>query len=156
MSEIIEGYRLSPQQRRLWQLQRGGRAGRSQCALQLDGPVRPEALREALMRVVRRHEILRTRFLSAPGVNFPLQVIEEDAGLDWRTTGWGHISADEEEARLRELFAEEERAQQASANEPPLRATLVGLSDGRSLLHLSLPALSADAQTFANLTREVA
>src|SRR5882672_8524305 len=124
MSGVTKGFRLSPQQRRLWQLQREGLAHRSQYVLRLEGIVGPGALLEALRRTVSRHEILRTRFRSLPGVNFPIQVIDAGAGLDWRAIDWGGAAAEDEDMRFAELFASEERRPEASEYESPLRATL--------------------------------
>ena len=48
MSTQVQGYRLSPQQRRVWQLQADSRAYRSQGVVALDGALDAEALRRAL------------------------------------------------------------------------------------------------------------
>jgi amino acid adenylation domain-containing protein len=155
-SQSVEGYRLSPQQKRVWQLQREGLAPRSDYSLTLTGPLKPEALREALGRVVARHEILRTAFHNAPGVALPLQVIGDGATLDWRVEDQAaRAHGDDDPAALfEELAAAESPAPGAQAS--PLAATLVKLGEERHALHLSLPALCADARTFGNLTRELA
>ena len=64
MQERIEGFRLSPQQRRLWKLQQADGAGPfyTRCAVRIDGELDEERLRAALGRAVVRHEILRTGF----------------------------------------------------------------------------------------------
>ena len=79
-STIVEGFRLSPQQRRLWKLQEedGARSFGSQLVLSLDGRLRVEALRLALEKVCARHEALRTTFRSLPGVVMPVQSVVED------------------------------------------------------------------------------
>ncbi|HWP42128.1 MAG TPA: condensation domain-containing protein [Blastocatellia bacterium] len=78
------GYRLSPQQRRLWLLEQRyrGAAFVSQCAASITAGLDRERIREALERVVARHEILRTSFERQPGLRLPLQVIAEE-GLEW-------------------------------------------------------------------------
>jgi hypothetical protein len=53
---IADGFRLSPQQRRLWLLQRGGEhlPYRTQCAILIEGNLDVGMLRMALARVVER------------------------------------------------------------------------------------------------------
>jgi len=156
MVEQIEGYRLSPQQKRLWQLQRDLPPLRAQCAIGLDGDLKPEVLREALEAAVNRHEALRTAFQCPPGITLPIQVINETAELAWRVADWGELSGDEEEARVAALFEETEHLPHDFERGPILSATLISLSPRRNLLHLSLPSLYADAWSLRNLVRETA
>src|SRR6476661_8374808 len=79
MAKEIEGFRLSPQQRRLWLLDGHACALRSQCAVLFEGPLDPARVVESLRVVVCRHEILRTTFRGLPGMEVPLQVITEQA-----------------------------------------------------------------------------
>jgi hypothetical protein len=73
--EMIQGYRLSPQQRRLWEL---GLSDRSAvCEVRINGELDLTALREAIRQVVARHEILRTTFKLLPGMTLPVQVISD-------------------------------------------------------------------------------
>lgn len=77
--ELIEGYRLSPQQRRLWA---SGLSDRSAvCAVRIKGELDTEALREAIGQVVSRHEILRTTFKVLPGMTLPVQVVSDSANF---------------------------------------------------------------------------
>src|SRR4029078_6605135 len=154
MVEQIEGYRLSPQQKRLWQLQRDLPPLRAQCAIGLDGDLKPEVLRGALEAAVTRHEALRTAFQCPPGITLPIQVINETAELAWRVADWGELSGDEEEARGAALFEVTEHLPHDFERGPILSATLISLSPRRNLLHLSLPSLYADASSLRNLVRE--
>ena len=76
---LVEGFRLSPQQRHLWELQRGAgsRPYQSQCTILIEGVLDVELLRSALAMLVRRHEILRTTFQTAAEDAAPVQVIHE-------------------------------------------------------------------------------
>jgi amino acid adenylation domain-containing protein len=74
-SEIVEGYPLAAQQRRLWEL---ARDGVSTVELTVTGPLDPARLRDAWAQVAQRHEVLRTRFAQPAHHRFPLQVV--DAG----------------------------------------------------------------------------
>src|SRR5438067_994061 len=44
----------------------------------LPGPRNRDALKKSFQMAARRHEILRTRFCTLPGMTEPVQVIDED------------------------------------------------------------------------------
>jgi amino acid adenylation domain-containing protein len=80
VASSIEGFRLSPQQERLWRL--AGAAGgvspyRAGCRVAVEGPLDRAALDAALAAVVERNELLRTDFRLLPGLSAPLQVVTE-------------------------------------------------------------------------------
>src|SRR2546421_5813206 len=156
MSALIEGYRVSPQQKRLWQLQREGLPRRSQLTLALEGAVNAPALEAAVRETIGRHESLRTGFHRAPGVPTPIQVINDSARVEWRTLDLTALEAAAQTSRLAELFDEEESRATVEEESPAVSATFVALGEGGGALHVSLPSLCADAWTFANLTREMA
>src|SRR6266849_5179029 len=90
--EINVGYRLSPQQRRLWALQRRGTAYCAQAALLIEGKLESAVLHRALHSTVARHEILRTSFRLIRGMDVPVQVVAEShrdvvEGVDLRRLG---------------------------------------------------------------------
>ena len=89
--EIIEGFRLSPTQQRLWQLinRHGASAFHSAIRVSVSGSLDQALLQKAWQRLVDRHEVLRTTFTSAPGLELPLQVIgsAEQATLQVRGKG---------------------------------------------------------------------
>jgi amino acid adenylation domain-containing protein len=74
MGEPIEGFRLSPQQRRLWL--RRAQAARVSATITAEGDVDEGALRGAVRRVAERHETLRTRFVLPPAGELPVQAID--------------------------------------------------------------------------------
>lgn len=150
--EVINGFRLSPQQRRVWLLQQGSSAYRAQSALLIEGDLKPEALKEAMHRIVRRHEILRTTFHSLPGMKLPVQVVAEDLAPLWHT---GDLSGLEQSDRIEELFREDGRRPFDFSQGPLLRAFLLRLSADRHILFLSLPSICADSRTLKNLALEI-
>lgn len=82
--EQIEGFRLSPQQRRLWL--RGAGDARVTATFVVDGDIDEVGLGRALGRVTARHETLRTRFAVPPAGALPVQVVDDidDASSPWR------------------------------------------------------------------------
>ena len=154
-TQSIEGFRLSPQQARLWHLQQANGASRypARCAIRISGDVDKQRLRDALHCVVQRHDILRTTFPSLPGMALPLQTISagrvkwtEDTDLngldterpdaDRRNGGWWHQN-------------------QNSTRISDLRATFIRLAEDLHELQLELPALWADARGLQNLAWEL-
>ncbi|HEX5758394.1 MAG TPA: amino acid adenylation domain-containing protein [Thermoanaerobaculia bacterium] len=151
----LTGFRLSPQQRRLWLLQEGSRAFRAQIAVRIDGDLDAERLRRALNRVVARHASLRTWFRAIPGVKVPLQVVAEEAEVAWR--GGDPLPAGgDREAWTEGLLAAELRSASGPAEPPLPAATLAAAGPGEHLLVLGLPALCADRASLANLVAELA
>jgi amino acid adenylation domain-containing protein len=85
--ESVEGFRLSPQQRRLWRMmERHPRISfAAQVRVVISGPLDSDRLDSAVLTVRRSHEILRTRFVSLPGAGIPVQVINDEmSGLGQR------------------------------------------------------------------------
>ena len=107
MSQRREGFRLSPQQRRLWSLQQEGWTGRAQCVLQLEGRLDVQALHKAVQRLVSDYEILRTTFQQPPGIKMPLQVITDQADASWSELDLSQDQATEQEETVERFFEEE-------------------------------------------------
>ncbi|MEJ1935395.1 condensation domain-containing protein, partial [Nostoc sp. NIES-2111] len=80
-NKVIEGFRLSPQQKRLWMLQQDNPVYYVQAAILVEGNLKSEILQAALQQVINRHEILRTAFVRPQGIATPIQVIKETSTL---------------------------------------------------------------------------
>ena len=135
--EIIEGYRLSPQQKHLWLL--GQSELSAACVVNIDGELNPDLLQQAIRQVVERFEILRTTFRLLPGMTIPVQVICERPDFEFYARA---------EQALIERKIDYER--------PPLRAFLRPGSSGQHTLIISLPAVSLDVASFQYLVSEIA
>ena len=155
MQQQVEGFRLSPQQARLWLLQGTNPAEHlSQCAIFIEGSLDIEALKRTLQQIVARHDILRTDFYSNPGIKIPLQVIAAESAPEWRVVARADFDPADATA-LDELLREERSQPLGDGPESRPRFTLVRLDDGRHVLLAGLPALCADAQTLNNLFAEI-
>jgi len=150
--EIIEGFRLSPAQQRLWQQmnQHSAAAFHSAIRIKVSGPLDQARLQQAWLRLVQRHEVLRTTFSSAPGLDLPLQVIGSAAAKD----GWalrvresgeleittGAMLAD---ARtMQNVVAELARCYEADDDQPP--ADIVQYADFSEWQHEMLASEEAE------------
>jgi amino acid adenylation domain-containing protein/FkbM family methyltransferase len=135
MNQTLEGYRLSRQQKYLWQLQQEfPQLAQAQCVVAIEGPALTSVLHESLERVVSRHQILRTRYERLSGMDVPLQVVSEERGVNWH----------------------EQQMDPGSQAEGVVYATLTCDGDERYTLRVRLSALSADEVTFALLVEEIA
>jgi amino acid adenylation domain-containing protein len=148
---VIEGYRLSPQQRFRWSLQEGS-ALLARCAVHLEGELDAPSLRRALQTAVDRHEILRTSFHRRPGMKVPLQVILDAGSVAWSEVDLRSSGAAACEARLGELFAAAGDLEAGAG----LEATLARVGEREHALILRLSSLLADERSLRNLVHEVA
>lgn len=156
MQSTVEGYELSSQQKRVWSLDDGGSAYRTQCAVTLGGVLRPEALAEAAAMVVARHEILRTTLARRPDLTYPFQIISgEVSAPPLRQLDLRDCAPDAQEARIEELLREERECEFDLARGPLFRLCLAELGTDTHLLVLTLHSLCADAQSIRNVAAEV-
>jgi amino acid adenylation domain-containing protein/non-ribosomal peptide synthase protein (TIGR01720 family) len=155
-NKIIEGYRLSPQQKHLWSLQQLETMlpYRAQCALLVEGNLNLRHLETALQEVVNRHEILRTNFRCLPGMTFPLQVISDHAKPSVHHHDLSGLDSQKQDIQIKELFDEVLRLPLNLEQGLLLHASLITLSQEKHILLISLPALCADSTTIKNLALE--
>jgi len=129
---------LSFSQQRLWILHRlepASAAYNVPLAVRLSGGLDIRALAAALQEVVRRHEVLRTRFVEIGGQ--PLQVVLDEQEVALRVVD----DADLEEEAARPFDLEKE---------PPIRALLAG-----NVLLLTLHHIASDGWSLGVLVREL-
>ena len=149
-TENTAGFRLSPQQARLWAAQADGTTFRAVCALIIDSKVDPAAVRESILQAAGRYEIFRTTFYRRPGMKLPLQVIHDALVIDWRITTTGNDLAADIEGEVR---ADSVRPFDLTAL-PVIRATFLNGNGHASALLLSALALCADAAALRSLADE--
>jgi amino acid adenylation domain-containing protein/non-ribosomal peptide synthase protein (TIGR01720 family) len=156
LPDKIEGFRLSPQQRRLWLLQRAepGGAYEARGAILIEGPLDRRVLREAVADVVRRHDILRTGCRSLPGMSLPLQVVLDGAVCWTEDRELGALDAAGRRAAAQALLNGGGEPLGLDAG-PVLQLSLGAAGPLRHLLALRMPALCADGATLELLVREI-
>jgi len=146
MVDQIQGFEISPQQRRAWRRQRSS-GGCAQCVIAIDGAADDAAIVEAIHLLEARFEILRTTFKAVPGMPYPLQVIADPEQRvipchDWRDA--------ESLERHHEALWEKQRTEPFDFESGPLFQTeLARIADDRRLLFLRGPALCLDAESMS-------
>ncbi|MFN2633273.1 MAG: condensation domain-containing protein, partial [Thermoanaerobaculia bacterium] len=155
-AEPRERYPLSFQQQRLWfvqQLEPAASHYNVQRALRLSGPLHVESLGRAVNEIVRRHESLRTIFVSEEGEasarvlpDFPITLREEEAE---------DVPAEAREERMLEIAREEARTAFDLSREAPLRVRFARLGSEDHALILTLHHIVCDAWSLGVLIREL-
>ncbi|MCL6753065.1 amino acid adenylation domain-containing protein [Nostoc sp. CCCryo 231-06] len=155
-NESIHGFQLSPQQKHLWLLQdKHSLAYRSFCTVEITGNLNIETLKSALETAVKRHQILDTSFRSLPGMNIPLQVIENGGNFLIEKHDFTTIKPEEQKNAV-ELLIESAKQQMFDLEKSSsLQISLATLSASKYVLLLNLPALYADATSLNNLVGEI-
>ncbi|MGB3204152.1 MAG: amino acid adenylation domain-containing protein [Crinalium sp.] len=152
---VINGFRLSPQQKRVWLLQQDSLAYRVQCAILIEGSLQPNYLKLALEKVVLRQEILRTSFQRPPGIKTPVQVINDKYSLFWQKIDLADVESQEQLSKVEFLFQQEKIADLNYEQDALLRSSLIKLSANQHLLLLTMPALCADSYSIKILLKEI-
>jgi amino acid adenylation domain-containing protein len=150
----IEGYLISPQQKRLWNLGQQNKGYGSHCLVRLEGQVDGSTLYRALTRVTRRHEALRTRYITIAGMRDPIQVVDQEDAWAYREIdlrAMGAASA----ACWRQALGQGQTSR-AQASEGGWQ-TLVGwIGERKQELWLSLAGMSGDWQSIEHALSDMA
>src|SRR5215813_10308682 len=139
---------LSPQQERLWLLQKTQPCAAFQacCNVRIQGTVRGDLLKHVLIEVAGCHDILRTKYASEAGGNLR-QTVEDVSSIAFSMQQANDIPA----------IASRESAPLIELQEAPImRVSLIKESEQSYLLSFSLPAFYADADSLSRLVSEVA
>jgi amino acid adenylation domain-containing protein len=155
MTMQINGFELSPQQKRLWLLQQkqNSQPYRASCAVEILGNLEIEALQSALKLVIDRNEILRTNFRCVKGMRTPVQVVEENHSLLSK-----NLIIDKNGLHRQEIEHLFDLTNQHNFEWDKLslfKTNLIQLSHSKHILLLSLPAICADTVTLDNLVGKI-
>ena len=149
---------LSYGQQRLWfidQLEPGSPAYNMPLAVRLKGRVDADALEQCLRQIVRRHEVLRTRFVMEEGET--VQVIEPEWGGRLQQvdlSGW-EGSKQEQEQEVERRAGEEALAGFDLGHGPLLRAQLMKVGEQEHVLLLTLHHIVSDGWSMGLLLGEL-
>ncbi|HEX3532532.1 MAG TPA: amino acid adenylation domain-containing protein [Thermoanaerobaculia bacterium] len=147
---------LSFSQQRLWlidQIEPGSPAYNIPQVLRLVGEIEPRLLQWIFSEIVRRHESLRTTFVSRE--NGPVQVIASPEPLDLSLLDLSHLPEKERESQAQDLARAEVRRPFDLRRGPLLRLLLVRLAERNHLLLLTMHHIVADGWSIGILVREI-
>ncbi len=147
---------LSFAQQRLWfidQLEPGGVVYNVPVAVRLQGSLNQAALAQTLTEVIRRHEVLRTRFDTVAGQ--AVQVIEAAAPVELVVEELSELEVAEREARVREWAAQEAATPFDLSRGPLLRVKLLRLAEQEHVVLLTMHHIVSDGWSVGVLIKEV-
>ncbi|HEY0782444.1 MAG TPA: condensation domain-containing protein, partial [Thermoanaerobaculia bacterium] len=147
---------LSFAQQRLWfidQLEPGSAVYNMAVALRIRGPLRPAVLAASLGEVVRRHEALRTVFVSVEGE--PVQVIQAPAPFPLPVVDLAALPEPAREAAAVAVVTAETGRPFDLARGPLVRGVLLRLGDADHAATLTLHHIVSDGWSQGILVREV-
>ena len=150
------GLALSYAQERLWfinQLDPQNLAYNVPSAVRIQGPLDVQTLERTLQEIVRRHESLRTRFVSLDGE--PHQVIDPSLFVELPVTDLGHVPEPEREAEAQRLAVKEVAQPFDLKRGPLLRAQLLRLASQDHVLVFNAHHIVIDGWSMGILVREV-
>jgi amino acid adenylation domain-containing protein/FkbM family methyltransferase len=153
--QLLECYRMSPAQKRLWLAEPEGPVSRVQCAVSIEGTLDTALLRDAFDLLIGRHEALRTAFHLLPGMDLPLQSIRERIADSLVEIELCELGVDEQEKVAEEFYLREWAHEFDFAEGRLIHSGLLKFSSERHLLIISLSALGADLWTLRNLVGEL-
>ncbi|MCM3904257.1 MAG: amino acid adenylation domain-containing protein [Pyrinomonadaceae bacterium] len=148
---------LSFAQQRLWfldQLEPSKSSYNIPAAVRLKGQLDREAMARSLTEIVRRHEVLRTRFVAIDGQ--PSQIATPPEPVLLTFVDLSDLSAARRESEALHLAQSEAQRPFDLGQSPLLRVTLVRMSDDEHVLLLTRHHIITDAWSGAIFLREVA
>ncbi len=155
--EQAQTFRVSPEQERLWQDEPDGPTGRAQATIEIAGPLDPARLRDALRKVVERHEILRTTFVRRASVRVPLQLIHDSLEPGWEALDLAAAETAASQGSALKAAVETELNRALDFDHGPLvHALLIERGADNALLVLTVSSLCADAGSLEVLVTELA
>jgi amino acid adenylation domain-containing protein len=152
-----DGHPLSLAQERLWLLDQFEPASTLYTifsGLRLVGPLNKPALQLSLSEVVRRHEVLRTKFVARDGE--PRQVISDSADFQLEIVDLQRLPESEREAKAREIAAQERVRPFDLSRGKLFRAKLLQLAAELHIIIVTMPHIISDGWSLHVLFREVA
>lgn len=154
-TQTINGFRLSPHQKRLWLLQQDSSAYMTQCSILIEGNLQVEVLKAGIDKIVNRHEILRTSFSRLPGVKNPVMVVLDSSFPSWRDIDLSDFPALEQLSKIENIFQEMRHQKFDLEHDSILQFYLLKLSRSKQIIVVSLPTICADTWTIKNLVKEI-
>jgi amino acid adenylation domain-containing protein/non-ribosomal peptide synthase protein (TIGR01720 family) len=148
---------LSFAQQRLWfldQLEGPNATYNETVALRLTGPLDVRALTQACDEIVRRHEVLRTNFVTVDGK--PAQMIAPTLTLRLPVVDLQHLSEHEQRVAIKQRFIEQAQRPFDLATGPLVRATLLKISNTKEhILLLTMHHVVCDGWAIGVFAQEL-
>jgi amino acid adenylation domain-containing protein len=148
------GFRLSPEQSRIWSRQRDAPTSWAQCVISLPAGWDPDRLTAAIGRLTARYEILRTGFVHFPLLADAVQTVEDGVAPDLVVADLRSLPSADRDAAVEDLLRR--HREPADLSKPVLlRLTLATIDDDGAVLICSAPTMVADVRALRALAAEI-
>ena len=147
---------LSFPQQRLWfldHLMPGNAFYNEQVVLPIRFALNVGALERTINEIIRRHEVLRTRFVVDAGQ--PMQIVEPGLDLPLPVIDLRGLPEQERQMGAQQIAAQEVRKPFDLASGPLLRTTLLQLADVEYILLLTIHHIASDGWSMQIVAREM-
>ena len=147
---------LSLSQQRLWLLEQYRRQSplfNAYRSWRLTGPLDIEALQLAMNSLVKRHQVLRTRFLVID--NEPFQDFDTDTHCPMSVVDLRQLSRTKREKQAQALLVAEVKQPFTLEHGPVLRTLLLRMTDQENIFLINLDHLVVDSWSMGILQREI-
>ncbi|MBL8150715.1 MAG: hypothetical protein JNN15_12385, partial [Blastocatellia bacterium] len=145
----LEGFRLSVEQKRFWNLEEQGSNLTSQLVLLVNGCLEIEKLTLSLRSVVAQNEALRLSFEYLPGMKTPVQILNDFEPLELKRLDAKNRPKD---LAIESTLQEEREAFNLSKG---LASVLISFSENEHALLITIPAISADTRSLINIAQRL-
>jgi amino acid adenylation domain-containing protein len=148
---------VSFSQQRLWfldQLEPGNLFYNIPMAVRLIGYLDINLLRKSLNEIIRRHEVLRTRFGDENGV--PFQIIDPPFDLELKMVDISKVAEEQRHKQAELLLREDAQRPFSLVNGPLIRASLVQVNEDEYIALLVIHHIAADGLSMMILIQELA
>ena len=143
-------------QERLWffdQLEEKSSTYNVPQAVRMTGDLNVSALKQAIAKIIDRHEVLRTHFLSVDGK--PIQVIDPEATLQIVEMNWQHLPQIDQELQVENYIQQEVHTPFDLSQGPLVRVTLLQLAPQESILLITMHHIISDGWSIAVFVQEL-
>jgi amino acid adenylation domain-containing protein len=123
-------------------------------AVRLQGQLDLVALERTLQDIIRRHEALRTNFISQDGQ--PIQVIHQPGTWQMNSIDLQHLPVSDREAKIQQLATTEAEQPFALDTDPLMRAKLLLVSATEQILLLTMHHIISDGWSMGLFVKEIA
>ena len=153
----MSGFKISAGQKSLYLLQSHNPNFQyiSHCAISIRGHLEIAVLKSAIENVIQRHEILRTEFPCLPGMNLPVQVINDFINLSIEESDLTNLDTATQAQQISEILKNPSSVKFDLAKSPLYEISIIHLSAVEHILIINLCSLCADTVSLKNIFQEI-
>jgi amino acid adenylation domain-containing protein len=147
---------LSFSQERLWfldQLEQFSGAYNISSAMKLEGNISVPILEKSLNEIIKRHEVLRTTFITKN--NKPIQIVHNELLLSIPVIVLTKMNKEEQEKQIKQIIHEETSYHFDLSTGPLLRVIVVNLNETQNILIITMHHIIVDGWSLGLLIKEL-